>query len=665
MNIKRMKLSKYLLFTFLIIPMVSCGHSNVDSSNSIEVDDSPKESAIPHEVVNKTLGANGGSIEDEGNAKVSIPSGALSIDTNISLQYVEEPKFLSDDITTNFLGAIEFGPSGTSFNAPVEVNIKLTDTPKNSELSVFCYDEINDIWDFTTSASINNEQATFTITHFSKYKVLDITPNMLEMFNQTVRAAKELNKSDSWIMETYHDYLVNEEHIMDYYACYDGLYYEPCGLNISSAYHLNGVDGDPDELNKQFGKTNKVGNKYGLSNISGETTTYADYLKNKKGTTESKELFYVSVIIDYKMIKPNIDLSATESALKKGEKAQVNVFCHYLNPSNYFYPDFILPYYPLDLPFELKHLKTNKDSLTTNSSGRTSFEVTSLDGNAETIKVMFYVSGPWGEYSASFISFAKKSDKSYNFTGHIVNEASYDYRLLVDDEGTTYQDDDNNLTLKVERNMAGKIDIRLEYDISGIITWTDKYSFEGVVSYSNVSVSINSSKAEAKQSSHTETIYHNPDYSSITHNTQYTEYFAFEDGGKATINTLNQVGFSGSDVFGMSFIFYDDDVELPNLVDYKATGHSSYKYTFYRELNGDVTETINEGDDAFDCEMSFTCGPALMGGFEQKEGTQTLVEEGNLKNSMYIDNPYDLERYIVEDSIQAKTTQTLTLTKRK
>lgn len=74
----------------------------------------------------------------------------------------------------NFLGAAEFGPSGTVFKEPVEVSMKLTKVPNGSEISVFCYDEENKIWDYVTEATCEGDIAKFKVTHFSTYKCLDI-----------------------------------------------------------------------------------------------------------------------------------------------------------------------------------------------------------------------------------------------------------------------------------------------------------------------------------------------------------------------------------------------------------------------------------------------------------------------------------------------------------
>ena len=164
-----------------------------------------------YETVTKTIGSSGGEVKDkESNITLNIPEGALDGDKKISAQYVGEAATFSEAPTINFLAGAEFGPSGTTFDKPVEVSLKLDKTPINKELSIFCYDEVNNVWDFVTPAKVKNQVATFEITHFSKYQCLDLSITTFDQYVYIVREACNGTKSDQWISDTYLDYLLND-----------------------------------------------------------------------------------------------------------------------------------------------------------------------------------------------------------------------------------------------------------------------------------------------------------------------------------------------------------------------------------------------------------------------------------------------------------------------
>ena len=247
-----------------VTPVVTpTGDEDTDAENQqIDANPVPVEipEPIPHETVTEEIGTLGGTINDtDNNLSINIPQGALDSTTSISATYVDEPSLIGDNPAMNFMGAVDFGPSGTVFDEPVEVTIKLAKTTYHNKLSVFCYDEVNDLWDYVTNASVSGGNATFSVNHFSRYKCLDITDDMLNKFVELVHTAQDSGYDDAWIIGNYEDYLINDKHVMDEYAIYDGLYYEACGLFISGRYSLeNGKQGDPDVLSKQIGESNKV-----------------------------------------------------------------------------------------------------------------------------------------------------------------------------------------------------------------------------------------------------------------------------------------------------------------------------------------------------------------------------------------------------------------------
>ena len=445
---------------------------------------------IPHEPIVKSISVTGGELgEDDENLSISFPAGALKQAKEITATYVDESSFINDKPLMNFMGAVEFGPSGTTFDEDVQVTMKLTRDTNNyyPDLSVFCYDEANDIWDYVSDASYSysTKEATFTVRHFSKYQCLEITPAMLNRFNDLVYEAKTNGYDDAWIMSNYEDYLVNEERVMDYYTEYEGLWYEPCGLYIHGDYQLNGVKGDPNVLNKQVGETNKVGNKYGLCKIGGQIVSSQEYDTAKQnGTTQ--DLIDVSVSLDYKMIKPNIDINCAHAVLEKGETTYASVLTHYVNPNNQTFPDFALPNYPLTLPYQLKHFSTDVDELTTNASGRGEFQITALEEGVEFIKVMFYVEGYFGEYSANFLKV--KCGGDFTISGHIEQTWSGSFR---------YSDFmEEALEEAVALTEEGRFTITTKYEFKGMLDLgEDGTTCSGMIEFFNLELEFSGSDA--------------------------------------------------------------------------------------------------------------------------------------------------------------------------
>ena len=455
-------------------------------NKEIDANPEPTELAEPviHETVTKSIGAAGGEIKDtDENLAINIPGGALTNDANISATYVEEPSLIGSAPSMNFMGAVDFGPSGTVFEDDVEVTIKLANTTYHNELSVFCYSEADDMWEYVTNASVSGKNATFNVRHFSRYQCLDITPEMLNKFVDLVHEAQTNDYTDAWILNAYKDYLINEERVMDEYAIYDGLYYEACGLFIAGQYTLeNGKQGDPDALIEQVGESNKIGNTYGLSTVAGLTTSREESKKAKESTTENQEIIDVTVDIDYVMIKPNIELAADKVILEKNESTTVNVRTHYANPTNQKHPDIALPYYPLTLPYNLKHFSTDVKELTTDQYGTGTFTVTALSEGTENVKVMFYVEGYFGQYSANYIKV--KCGGDYTITGHVSQTISGTFNGAPD-----FEKDGMTCT------QIGSYYLTLEYDVVGAIDLKDDGTYQGVIQFVNATASFGGTEA--------------------------------------------------------------------------------------------------------------------------------------------------------------------------
>ena len=432
-----------------------------------------------YEKVETMIGKDGGVVKDEEeNVTISIPQGALQEDTNISAQYIEEPSYLEANPSMNFLGAVEFGPSGTTFDKPVEVSLQLTDTPKHNKISIFCYSEEYDQWDFVTEANVNYNVATFSISHFSKYKALDMSKGMLMKFHDLVKQAQATGQPDSWVLESFKKYLIEEEHVMDIYALYGGYWYEPCGLIIGGNYHINGKEGDPDQLTDLIGETNKIGNTYGLCHDGQLVVDAKTYHEIKGKPKEGQEIIAVGVAVYYKMIKPDIDLTTSKKNLHKGESTTINIRCHYTNVANYFdeFKDLDMDGYMLTIS-KPSHFDIDKTSVLTDG-GRASFVVTAKENNkAETITVNFDVTGDFGTHAEGNITL---NTAGVSISGHICEEYSMTYVQPFPDV----------FPYPVEIRQTGFVKITIDYNFEGQINENDYGQLAGSLNISNANITL-------------------------------------------------------------------------------------------------------------------------------------------------------------------------------
>lgn len=465
--------------TILSLMLASCSCDNKNNSSQPSNDSNNNQTQTGtntnppknNDKVEKGIGSAGGEVKDESTGlSLTVPTGALSSNTNITIECINDERLLSSEPVMDFLGAAEFQPSGTTFSKPVTVSMNLTKTPKNSNLAVFCYYETDDVWEYVTDATINGNKATFEITHFSKYQVKDRTKDFLNEYTNIVRHAKANNMSDAEITEAFRDYLVNDKHIMDQYTTFNGYWYEPCGLKINGNYQINGKQGDSEALSHREGENNKIGDKYGLCEIDGATSNR----QAEKSASQSSEIIDVLVIVEYSIIKPDIELTASKTKLSKGESATVNIRCHYTNVANFYdeYKDLDLAGYMLTIT-RPTHFTVDKTSVLTDSSGRASFTVTAKeDDEAETITVNFDVSGDFGTHAEGNItlnteggyiiegSIEEQIDVTYvpqGIADLVVTQGSFKLIINYDIEGS-FNTNENELTGEINFiNAAAKL----------------------------------------------------------------------------------------------------------------------------------------------------------------------------------------------------------------
>ena len=626
------KLAVSAISILLTISLTGCGiiremMSILNGSYPEEVSTSEPTS---YEKVETMIGKDGGVVKDEEeNVTISIPQGALQEDTNISAQYIEEPSYLEANPSMNFLGAVEFGPSGTTFDKPVEVSLQLTNTPKHNKISIFCYSEEYGQWDFVTEADVNYNVATFSISHFSKYKALDMSKGMLMKFHDLVKQAQATGQPDSWVLENFEDYLINEEHVMDIYSLFGGYWYEPCGLIIDGNYHINGKEGDPNQLTDLIGETNKVGNTYGLCH-DGQLVVDAKTYKEIEGKPkEGQEIIAVGVTVYYKMIKPDIDLTASKKKLAKGESATINIRCHYVNVTNHFdeFKDLDMDGYMLTIP-RPSHFDVDKTTVLTNG-GIASFVVTAKEDNvAETITVNFDVSGSFGVHAEGNITL---NSEGYTFEGHIEEELEFRYLAPeMEEDGGILEEE-------------GIFKIIIEYDIDGSFTEKDG-DLTGSITISNTIVSFDN---------------------------QELHYYGYTDGerGDAYIDVFSSVGTNSttSQTLKMSGSVFTNMCD-PTIDDIQTLATAGGSFVFRETLGGQVYDNTM----AVGSVVVKNSGSSLQP-FELTVGEH--VYEDNVVNDTIIfssdHGTTDIRSYIsflrnslslIDGSLVEKTTQTITVT---
>ena len=453
----------------------SGGDSGSGSGNG--TDNTPK-------AVEKVISAaEGGEVKSAEDVTITIPAGALDNDTTISVTYYNDDKDLSK-YPSNFLGGIKFGPDGTVFNTPVDVKVKLNAETSETSLSVFCYDEEEDIWDFVTAATVEDGYANFSINHFSIYELQEKFPVKTDKFVELVDTALATGQSDDWVMSKYTDYLINEEKVLDGYKYYAGYWFEPSGIYISGDYHVNGVENKA-SMGKQIGESNKVGNKYGFSYVesgnSSEILSSSEFRRRKQNATEKQKLYSSFYIIDYQMIEPKIELKADKTSLKRGESATVEVSCYYNGQ--------VMNGYELELKNKLKKFHTSVNKVVTDANGKATFKVTAIDKGKEYVAVQFYRTGyltgrPEGVYSVGELQFTCEEELTkIKISGHIEETCNIKVSKEICDD--------------VKSSTAGSISLKVEYDFEGClnnVAWIEEIqeecNFLGDVNFSNLNATV-------------------------------------------------------------------------------------------------------------------------------------------------------------------------------
>jgi len=105
-----------------------------------------------------------------GAAKLSIPGGALDEDTTVTVASSKPSSDLPDASSLQGL-VYDFGPTGTTFNAPVALTLPATAPGTGKEAVISYLDENTNSWQDLDTTAGKNGTVTTEITHFSTYVV--------------------------------------------------------------------------------------------------------------------------------------------------------------------------------------------------------------------------------------------------------------------------------------------------------------------------------------------------------------------------------------------------------------------------------------------------------------------------------------------------------------
>jgi hypothetical protein len=143
-------------------PAATGGTSNSNNNNN----NTPEPSTAAEEVT----AAEGGEVALDDGAGVNIPAGALSDDTEISIESSEPSADLPEFDSVQGL-AYEFGPDGTTFDVPVELTLPLVGTPGADEEAVVSWlnTDTNQWEDLETTSARGT--VTAETTHFTLFVV--------------------------------------------------------------------------------------------------------------------------------------------------------------------------------------------------------------------------------------------------------------------------------------------------------------------------------------------------------------------------------------------------------------------------------------------------------------------------------------------------------------
>lgn len=146
---------------FVCGALSACGDDSGDGSDAGQG---------PIDPVSQEINADeGGTIETTG-ASITIPAGALSEDTAITVEVLLSGVPDADKVASL---VYDFGPDGTEFNEPVELTIALNKSvPDGMEAKLAWYDEEAEVWTPLADSKLQGDEVTATTTHFTLFAIV-------------------------------------------------------------------------------------------------------------------------------------------------------------------------------------------------------------------------------------------------------------------------------------------------------------------------------------------------------------------------------------------------------------------------------------------------------------------------------------------------------------
>jgi hypothetical protein len=145
------------------VGLAACGDDGADSGTDAGVEDAG--APIGEDIT----ASEGGTVEVDG-AKLDIPAGALSEDTEITVQEISKAGL--PDAANIASTVYELGPDGTQFATPVTLSFAFdpSSTPEGKEAVLAWLD--GDAWSALTDSQVDGETVAATTRHFSVFAVI-------------------------------------------------------------------------------------------------------------------------------------------------------------------------------------------------------------------------------------------------------------------------------------------------------------------------------------------------------------------------------------------------------------------------------------------------------------------------------------------------------------
>ncbi len=188
------RIKSFAALTALIMVFSTCDELVPEIDDLIEEVPEPTMVGVPNGIpVSKTIGSAGGSVSIDGAVEIEIPAGALSADTEITIQP------LTNNSPNGNGNAYRLGPDGTNFSKPVKVTFPYTPIVDGPAITGIAFQDDDGIWYSGGKLSWDNVKNTVTTetTHFSDWATFDALQVICEVCNVGPSGDYKLKESES------------------------------------------------------------------------------------------------------------------------------------------------------------------------------------------------------------------------------------------------------------------------------------------------------------------------------------------------------------------------------------------------------------------------------------------------------------------------------------